>query len=223
MIIHFGNLESLYKKRKTDLNKLFALDQHLKTDIGSLEYCMTDLMGKKYYSFPENLALPLERLGKVEEFKIWMSSGLHTESLELICSNMEKILSEGIKDGKGTAMIGLFIAELRERKNMAIPVELFYNYLAVQLIREDENIDVFNNQIHLEKIIALKEVNEQMGGFFFGLRELKMLQNLLNMSAEEWNSYWESSIIQHRNRLQALMTVLQQGSSESPGKTETVS
>lgn len=210
MIIHFGNLQSFYNKKKSELTKLVALDQNIAFDRSAMEYCLVDLQGKKYYSFPESLALPLERLGKIEEFKIWMASGLHEETINLICDQMEKILSEGIKDGKGTANIGMLIAELRDRQKMALPIELFYNYLAIQLIREDENPEVYNNQIHLEKIYALKELNEQTGGFFFGLKELNQLQRLLNMSASEWNEYWQNSIIQHQNRLKALMIVLQE-------------
>lgn len=209
MILHFGNLQSLYNKKKTEFSKLVALDQNTSFDIGQMEYSLVDLNGKKYYSFPETLAIPLERLGKIEEYLQWITSGLTGDSLEFLCNEMDKLLSEGLKNGKNAGMLGMIIIEIKHRKNMAIPVELMYNLLAVQLIREDENPEVFNNHIHLEKIVALKELNEKTGGFFFGLKELKKLQSLLDMSPEKWSEYWEASIVQHRIRLEALMTVLQ--------------
>lgn len=221
MIIHFGNIQSFYNKRKTEFSKLVALDQNVAFDIGSMEYSLVDLSGKKYYSFPESLALPLERLGKVEEYLQWITSGLTGDTVEMFCDEMDKLLSDGLKTGKNAAKIGLLLSEIRERKNMAIPVELMYNLLAVQIIREDENPEVFNNQIHLEKIIALKELNDQTGGFFFGLKELKKLQDLFNMSPEKWSEYWENSITQHRIKLEALMTVLHGRSSKESETTPT--
>lgn len=208
MIIHFGNLQSFYNKKKSELTKLVALDQNIAFDRSAMEYCLVDLQGKKYYSFPESLALPLERLGKIEEYLQWITSGLTGDTIAFLCDEMDKLLSDGLKTGKNASKIGLIVAEIKSRKEMAIPVELMYNLLAVQIIREDENPEVFNQQIHLEKIIALKELNEQTGGFFFGLKELKALQNLFNMSPEQWKDYWERSIIAHRIRLEALMTVL---------------
>lgn len=204
--------EKYYKHYKEEVKKLVALDQNVPFDIGSMEFTLYDLLGKKYYSFPESTAIPMERLAKIEEFKVWMSCGLHAGSIELICEQMEKILSDGIKNGKGTAQIGLLISELRTRKEMSIPIELFYNYLAVQLVREDEKPEVFNNQIHLEKIVALQDMTKETGSFFFGLKELKMLRNWSDMSEDEWDSYWANSIKLHQNRLQALMTVLQEKS-----------
>lgn len=222
MIIHKGNLQSFYEKHKTEITKLVALDQNTSFDIGSMEYCLVDLSGKKYYSFPESLALPLERMGKIEEYLQWITSGLTGDTISFLCDEMDKLLSDGLKTGKNASKIGLIISEIRGRKEMAIPVELMYNLLAVQLIREDENPEVFNNQIQIEKIIALKELNEQTGGFFFGLKELKQLQNLFNMSPEEWSNYWERSITQHRIRLEALMTVLH-GKPSSESETTPIS
>lgn len=208
------NLQSVYKNNKEELLKLVAKDQNKPIGFDELEYSFIDLQGKKYYSFPEATALPIERLAKMEEYKVYMSSGLHnqaiTEITDYMQSILEKIVNSGIDNevkknsSKNIGDLGMLIRELKERQKTFIPIEIYYAFLAIQLVREDENPYMFNNSVHNSKIAALMDLNEQNGGFFFGQRESKQLQSWLNMSETEWSEYWENSMEYHRIKLKAL-------------------
>lgn len=212
------NVESFYKKHKQELLKLIAIDQNKPMGLDELEYSFVDLLGRRYYSFPEATSLPIERLGKLEEYKVLMSSGLHKGVVDEITGAMEDILSKIVNSGldnevkkyssKNLANLGVLINELKERQKIFIPIELFYAFLACQLVREDENPYGFNEEIHKDKILALMELNEKNGGFFFGQKELNQLKNLLNMQEDEWNEYWQTSMEHHRARRKALLTYL---------------
>ena len=212
------NVESFYKQHKQELLKLIAIDQNKPLGLDELEYSFVDLLGRRYYSFPEATSLPIERLGKLEEYKVLMSSGLHKGVVDEITSAMEDILSKIVNSGldnevkknssKNLANLGVLINELKERQKIFIPIELFYAFLACQLVREDENPYAFNEAIHKDKIVSLMELNEKNGGFFFGQKELNQLINLLNMQEEEWNEYWQTSMEHHRARRKALLTYL---------------
>jgi hypothetical protein len=177
-----------------------------------------DLQGKKYYSFPEATALPIERLAKMEEYKVYMSSGLHADMVTEITEYMESILGKIVNSGldnevkknssKNIGDLGMLIRELKERQKTFIPIEIYYAFLAIQLVREDENPHIFNNSVHNSKIAALMDLNEMNGGFFFGQRESKQLQSWLNMLEPEWNEYWQNSIQFHQTRIKALETYL---------------
>jgi len=208
------NLQSVYKNNKEELLKLIAKDQNKPIGFDELEYSFIDLQGKKYYSFPEATALPIERLAKMEEYKVYMSSGLHnqaiTEITDYMQSILEKIVNSGIDNevkknsSKNIGDLGMLIRELKERQKTFIPIEIYYAFLAIQIVREDENPYMFNNSVHNSKIAALMDLNEINGGFFFGQRESKQLQSWLNMSETEWSEYWENSMEYHRIKLKAL-------------------
>lgn len=208
------SVESFYEKHKSELLKLIAKDQNKPIGFDEMEFSFIDLDGKKYYSFREATSLPIERLGKLEEYKVLMSSGLHKGVIDELTNYMEEILSKIVNSGldvevkknssKNIANLGMLINEIKERQKTFIPIELFYAFLSCQLVREDENPYVFNESIHKEKIVALMSLNEVNGGFFFGQKELSQLRNLLNMPEEEWNEYWQTSMVHHRTRIRAL-------------------
>ena len=212
------DLKSFYKNNKEEILKLVAKDQNKPMGFDELEYSFIDLQGKKYYSFPEATALPIERLAKMEEYKVYMSSGLHSENIKEITDYMQSILEKIVNSGidnevkknssKNIGDLGMLIRELKERQKTFIPIEIYYAFLAIQLVREDENPHIYNNSVHNSKIAALIDLNEQNGGFFFGQKESKQLQSWLNMLEPEWNEYWENSMVYHKIRAKALETYL---------------
>ena len=160
-----------------------------------LELCFTDSNQMKYYKFPENMSLPIERFGKLQEFMMWMSAGLTSSELDILLDEADKALIGGLATGKNASKIGFVLTQIRERKTMVIHTELLYNFLAVQVIREDEATEYFNNAIHLEKIEQFKEETKNGKTYDFFLRiGLKKLNDLFNMSEAEWMRFWGESL-----------------------------
>ena len=76
---------------------------------------------------------------------------------------------------------------------MIVPPELIYNILAVQLVREDETIEAFDNDMQMRKVEQLKKEVAKYGcGFFLQFKELKKLYDFSTMSESEWEEYWIS-------------------------------
>lgn len=190
----FGtSLKSIYEKHKTALRLLIALDKP--PTHTQLEYAITDLNGVKYYKFAQDAAIPIERWGKLNEYMMWMAAGLSSTELDKLIDIAEKAIADGLsKDTRNVAKISTVLNEIKERKGMVIHTELFYNYVAVQLIREDETPETFNNEIHLQKVEQFKKEVAQGNcyDFFFNIG-LKKLSALMDMSKSEWEAFWSSS------------------------------
>ena len=160
-----------------------------------LEFCFKDSKGIKYYKFPEAMTLPVERFGKLQEFMMWMSASLTPNELDALIDEGEKALMTCMTDKKGFAKVGYVFTMMKERRNMIIHTELLYNFLAVQVIREDEKAEYFSNAIHLEKIEQFKEETKSGRTYDFFLRiGLKKLNALYSMSEAEWTRFWGESL-----------------------------
>lgn len=188
------SLESLYAKNKTKLRLLMALDKpasHLQ-----LEYGFTDSNGVNYNKFPKGTDIPVERMGKINEYQMWLSAGLNHTELDKFLAEMESAIADGLKQSdRNVARIGACIFKIRERKNMVVHTELFYNYVAVQLIREDEDPAIFNETIHQEKITQFKkEVQAGNSYDFFFKIGLSKLSSLQDFSPSEWNQHWDNCL-----------------------------
>jgi len=176
-----------------------------------LELCFTDSKGKKHYKFPEAMSLPVERFGKLQEFMMWMSAGLTSVELDALLDVADKALMDGLLRNKNASKIGFVLTQIRERKNMVIHTELLYNFLAVQVIREDEKAEHFNNALHLEKIEQFKEENKDGKTYDFFLRiGLKKLNDLFNMSEAEWTRFWGESLEAQRVMKEMLKIILKE-------------
>ena len=182
---------------KPQFLRLYAAEQSHPITKEQMEKCFVDMEGRQYYKFPGSLSLPIERFGKLQEFMKWMSAAITGSELDSILDKMDEALMDGLKNNKGFAKIGSLVQIIRDRRTMAIPSELLYNYLAVQVVREDEAPEYFNNAIHLEKIEQFKKEVQAGNSFdFFTKIGLKTLSNWFTFSKEEWEAYWEESVMQ---------------------------
>ena len=154
----------------------------------------TDLDGNGYYKFPKGLELPLSRISKVQEFLMWLSKGISKDEYLKALDIAEQAMNNGIKDTKGMAKIGFVLAELKERSNMVVHDELFYNILAAQLIRQDEDVTQFNNDIHLQKVEAFKELDKLNDNFFLNIQEYLESLGLANITKFQYENLMSASV-----------------------------
>ena len=191
-IFEKGFLKYLHKKNGTTLSK------------ESLIFSFIDLDGNTYYKFPKDLSLPMVRLGKLQEYMQWLSSGVTGVELDKMLDACDNALMNGLKNNNGFAKIGFILAELRDRKKMIIHDELFYNIIACQIIRHDESPTVFNNEIQMQKVIAFRKLNEQNDTFFLNINEYLAALNWSNITKDELMNLLMDSVI-HREAAESMM------------------
>lgn len=204
------------------ISKFFSSRPKTSIPAESLEYVFTDSLGIKYYKFSENASLPIERFGKLQEYMMYMSAGITASELDLLLDEADKALTDGLTQKKNAAKIGFIISQIRERKNMVIHTELLYNFLAIQVIREDEKPEHFNNQIHLEKIEQFKLETEKGNTYNFFLKTgLQKLNALFKMSEAEWTKFWDESLAQQKLLKEAIKLLQSEKESQIKEKEKT--
>ncbi len=154
----------------------------------NLVLSFTDLEGNGYYKFSKGTDLPISRMGKVLEYMAWLRKGADVDEYLSALEIAKKGLEKGIADGKGLARIGFVLTELENRTKMVIHDELFYNIIAAQIIRHDESVTDFNNEIHLQKVEAFKKMDSIDDTFFLNIQEYLAALNLHNISKTEYEN-----------------------------------
>lgn len=197
-------MKFIYKILEKDFIKYLLKKNGSKITKDNLLYSFTDLNGYNYYSFPKETAIPIVRLGKLQEFYTWLSAGLTGSELESMVDYADKALSNGLKDGKGMAKIGFILSEIRERKNMVVHPEIYYNILAAQLIRHDEDINDWNNEIHLQKVESFKELDKVSDTFFLLTHKLLAQFDLSSITKKQLHDLFEKASI----KIQAMKEML---------------
>lgn len=151
--------------------------------------------GEGYYKFPKEVELPMVRNAKLQEYLMWLAKGVSQEEYIKAIEYAETGLEGGIKDGKGLAKIGFILHELKDRCKMVIHDELFYNIIAVQLIRADEDPTSFNNEIQMQKVEAFKRLDKQDDAFFLNIQEFLGQLNLSNITKDQYEKLLKESRI----------------------------
>lgn len=159
----------------------------------NLVLAFTDLDGNGYYKFAKGLELPISRMSKLLEYMMWLRKGTTKEEYLSALEIAKKGLEKGISDGKGLAKMGFVITELENRAELVIHDELFYNILAVQHIRHDESVTKFNNEIHLQKVEAFRELDKLDDCFFLNIQEFLQALNLQNITKTEYENLMSAS------------------------------
>jgi len=195
-LLRFCSIDKLFAVNREKFLQAYARDsvRHYKT--ADLEKAFVTHGGIQYYRFPKSMSMPINRIGKVQNYIAWMARGLSAEEHDRILDVMEKVLMDGLAVKKGAAKIGAMIQEMRDRKNMTVHSELIYNFVAIQYIRQDENPEIISQDIHSLKIKELKAEAETYGntGFFFHMPELKGVLKHLDISEDQWKLFWNVSI-----------------------------
>jgi len=179
----------------------FLSNQFKPVGFEQLELSFLDSNSKKFYKFTDKMALPLERWAHLNKYLALYERGLSGEALDELLDAMEQAIEDGITNPKkkSAAKIGAIIHQMRWRKGMIVPIELLYNILAVQLVREDENIEAFDNEMQMKKVEQLKLEVEKFGcGFFLPFKELKKLYDFSTMSGSEWEQFWNDCLLEEK-------------------------
>lgn len=190
------SVESFYQKHKDEIELL--RQKHFSKPIthANLEYVWTDPMyNKQLFRFPKAMNMPLDRMGKLNWYTQFLSKGLSAEEDDLIDDTMLTIIENDAKDPKSTtlAKLSALIFERKNRKKLCFHTLIFYNILAVQWVREDENPYEFDEDIHNQKVKSFTEADKSQVGFFFRQPELNGVLKLLQITHEDVPKYLAES------------------------------
>lgn len=205
-------IKTLYKLFKKQFIKLYIEETKPKGELKDLEYRFTDSNGLKYYGYTDKLSMSFDRFAYFNEFYTWWSNGLSDQNLSELLDMADKALENGIIKMEGgkrvnVIRIGAILSEIRIRKDMTKSLELVYNILACQLIREDEDLFTYNVRIHQDKVKQFKTEVENNNAFFLHMKEFLQLFNSVIMSPEEFLKFAKESEETNKAILQKLATI----------------
>lgn len=186
-------VQEFYNQHKDEILKLVATENLKRVEIANLTYQITALSGKRYYSFPERMAIPFQRIAKGLEMMQWLENGISPGDFDRIRSEMVTSLAHirAKKDAdKHMISLGLLIDEMNRRRATALPYYVLVNLVATYMIREDEDPSIINPKIHHEKCDDLeRELEQGNNAFFLQIPQLRKLSEITNMSLTELKEY----------------------------------
>ena len=160
--------------------------------------------GYTYYRFAKETNMPLERFSMSMSLLERLSSGVSGSELELILTEMEKDISLGLSNPRNAARVTTYIHVLRERQNTIIHRDILLNIAATWLIRDDENPNVINPDVHQKKLEAFEEMCKEGEHDFFTRAGIDPLLPLLSISPDEFKMLWEHNIVLQRNLMETI-------------------
>jgi hypothetical protein len=165
--------------------------------------------GRKYYRFPKDLSLPVNRFANSLLLLELLSSGLSGQEVDMILEVMEKAVHKGLQSPKNAASVVACIHAIKQRKNMIVHKDLLLNIAATFIIRDDESAtgDMVST-IHDEKVKLFERLAEKEGehGFFMSLAITK-LSPCLEMSPDDFKELWSSTEARTRSLMNQLAVI----------------
>jgi hypothetical protein len=158
----------------------------------------------KYYRFPKELNLPLERFSMSMALMERISSGISGSEMEKILAGMEKALSAGLSNPKNAAVVAAYIHVIRERQDTVIHRDLLLNLAATWVVRDDEDPGVVDPEIHKQKLELFEGMCKEASHDFFTRLDIEPLMPLLTMSPQDFQILWEYNVEAQRKLTQVL-------------------
>lgn len=187
------DLKKIYEQHKDEIMMLVRQDlPKLSAEewFRNMTMVYVDGKGMRHWRFTAaTLQPPLERTAKAMDIMMMMSKGLsgeETTKMVNACTN-ELALAFSGKKNNAFVNIGAILKAMTDRVNMPFHLDLMYEFIAVWTVREDELPHVFSQEIHEQKVKQFKEDNRGKNSFFFfQIPELKMVNEHLRSTENEW-------------------------------------
>ena len=160
--------------------------------------------GHKYYKFPKNTNLPLDRFSEMMALQELLSSGLSGSEVEKILEVMEKAIHSGLANPQNSAVISTCVHLIRQRKSNIVHRDLLLNIAAIWIVRDDEPIESITLDIHKSKLEVFERMTKEDSHGFFTSLELPLLVPLVSMSPTDFKELWENNANQMRTLTQQL-------------------
>ncbi len=164
----------------------YLADQKDPVTLTNLKYAFTFQTGERCYRFDKDLNIPISRWGQLQRYLLLLVTGMQPDEMEATLNLMEEAIHEGLTKRKNATVVSALIHEIRRRFTKGAATELAYNIVAVQLVIEGEDPQVFNNETHLKKVDMLIEEEKHGDRFFFQIPEFQTLLKRFNLTESDW-------------------------------------
>lgn len=144
-----------------------------------------DDKGRWYYTFRDDADLPHTRSAKSQTYSQYLASGLSGEMFDEAYTRINELFAHA-----DYLAAGVIINDLKELKQNIVNVDIIVNIIAVNYIREDEELAVISDSIHQEKCDFLKSETDK-GRFFFRTPEWLNLLKKAGISSEESEKFYK--------------------------------
>jgi len=163
----------------------------------NMEKVFFDSKQRWYYKYTSEFDMPIIRVKELEKYIMLVNYSLTDEVLTKFLDAMHKAINSKKVD---IATLSFLVIEMQKRKDLLINEDLFFNILACALIREDEDLGVFDEKIHEQKVAQFK-LDSQGGLYdFFYKNGLGNYVTYLSKLENDWKS------ISEENRIQIMAT-----------------
>lgn len=182
-------VKDFYATHKDEILKLVASEHLNNPTLSGLKYEFTAQSGKKWYSFPERMALPTKRYAKMLEHIDWLKNGMAPDEFDKIGAKLQEcfahIKARTDKADEKTKDAGILLAEMERRRAQAYPYGVLITLICDVMVREDEDPAKLSSVIHIQKCDELEfEINSGRADFFLTLPQLKPLNIASSTSPE---------------------------------------
>lgn len=196
-------IKLLYNLFKKQFNRLAFSEQIPKKEkFAGYKFSFIDSEGVRYYEPIDLLNSGIKRRGKLHEHLTEYASQLTGEEITKMADAIDLSINDKIHKGEAPdyAGITLITREMRTRRENLIGTTIIFDIVCLYYIREDEEPDVYDIEIHNQKLEQLKKDYDNGLDVFFcgegidkllGLRTIpeKELRESLNRSLSQIKSW----------------------------------
>ncbi len=150
--------------------------------------------GHRFYVFDSLFEMPLERLGRAQDFVMQLQRMVSDQELTRFLDSMESALFESTNAEKlkSISRIGFLIGEMKERKKILIHPEIMMELASCMLVREDQDPADWNDEFEQKKVEMFRRNYKGKGLYdFFVLGGLNQFFPNFSSFEKDWETYWE--------------------------------
>jgi hypothetical protein len=149
--------------------------------------------GKRYLKYDDDFDIPIKRIQQLELRLKRVQRGLSSEDETQLLKACKDALNKGNKPD--IARVGFIIEEMLMREEIIVHEDLWFDIIALTLIREDEQATEVDWTIHKEKVEQFKkEASKDMYSFFVQSGLGTYIPYLTKLE-DDWNEFYNESRI----------------------------
>lgn len=199
-------IKFVYRLFKKELTQM-VWDETYKPDrMRGLKFVMV-CEGHKFFVYNNLFDVPIERMGRVQDYIIQLNRVVSNDELGNFIQNMEQALFNATSGDKvkDLAKIGFLIGELKSRKEMLLHPEIMMELAGALYIREDQDPAEWNDEFEHKKVDMFRKnyTSGQLYDFFVTGGLSQFFPNFESLE-KDWMVLWEQSQI----RLQAIQDLM---------------